>query len=141
MSIRVLLVDDEPDVRLVLAAMFAARDEWEVVGEAADGSQVLDAVARLNPDVVLLDLAMETPGDAVVPGIIRSAPECMVTVFSALPAADHRDRLLRLGAFSYVEKGELRSLPDLLEADYAEFRKALGGEDVIPRWVRGTVAS
>lgn len=141
MPIRVLIVDDDADVRLVLSAMFAARADWEVVGTAADGSQVLDALERCHPDVLLLDLAMETPGDAVVPCIIRAAPECMVTVFSALPAADHRDRLLRLGAFSYVEKGEMRSLPDLLAADYAEFRRAIEGEDVIPPWVRGTVAS
>ena len=132
--IRVMLVDDDADVRMVLAAMFSARENWEVVGEAADGSEVLDAVERCNPDVVLLDLAMETPGDVVVPSLIRRAPACMVTVFSALPASRNRDRLLKLGAFSYVEKGEMRSLPELLESDYAAFLRALEGEDVIAPW-------
>lgn len=134
MAIRVLVVDDDPDVRFVLRTALGLRDGWEVVGEARDGSEVLDVAERTRPDVVILDLAMETPGDVVVSSLIRSFPECMVTVFSALPAANHKERLLRLGAFSYIEKGQLSALPRLLEADYAEFRRALDGEDVLAPW-------
>lgn len=141
MRIRVLIVDDDPDVRLVLRSMLGSRDRWEVVGEAADGSEVLAAASQLHPDIVLLDLAMETPGDAVVPQLIRQSPACMVTVFSALPASQNRDRLLQLGAFSYLEKGQMRSLPDVLEADYASFLRALDGEDVIAPWATRLAAS
>lgn len=140
MAIRVLIVDDDPDVRFVLRTALGLRDGWAVVGEARDGSEVLDVAERTRPDVVILDLAMETPGDAVVSCLIRLLPECMVTVFSALPAAKNRDRLLRLGAFSYIEKGQLGELPQLLEADYAEFRRALEGEDVVARWARTSIA-
>lgn len=141
MAIRVLIVDDDPDVRFVLRTALGLRAGWEVVGEASDGSMVLDVAERTRPDVVILDLAMETPGDAVVPSLIRLLPECMVAVFSALPAANHRDRLLRLGAFSYIEKGQLGELPRLLEAHYAEFRRALGGEDVVAPWTLRLSAS
>lgn len=133
-AIRVLVVDDDPDVRIVLTAMLTSRDGWEVVGEAADGAEVLALAETLRPDVVLLDLAMDTPGDAVVPQLIRRLPACMVTIFSALPAVEHQDRLLRLGAFSYLEKGRMRDLATVLEQDYAAFRRALDGDDVVAPW-------
>lgn len=56
--IRVLLVDDDPLVRTGLRLMLGGAPELEVVGEAADGSEVADAVARLRPDVVLIDVRM-----------------------------------------------------------------------------------
>lgn len=139
MTIRVLIVDDDPDLRLVLGSVFGTRDGWEVVGEAADGSEVVPAAERLRPDVLILDLRMDTPGDVVVPQVIRRVPNCMVAVFSALPAARNRQRLLRLGAFSYLQKGRVEDLPAVLEADYAAFQQALAGEDVVPRWAYDAV--
>ena len=55
---RVLLVDDDPLVRAGLRLMFAGHPALDVVGEAADGSEVPDAVAATSPDVVLLDVRM-----------------------------------------------------------------------------------
>lgn len=62
MTIGVLLVDDDPLVRGALALMMGGRDDVTVVGEAADGRACLDAVARLRPDVVLMDLRMPVLG-------------------------------------------------------------------------------
>ncbi len=58
MSIRVLIVDDQGMVRTGFAAFLAAQADIEVVGEAADGRQAVEAVARLTPDVVLMDIRM-----------------------------------------------------------------------------------
>ena len=58
MTIRVLLVDDEELVRSGLRAVLDARDDIEVVGEAADGAVVVPLVARLRPDVVVMDIRM-----------------------------------------------------------------------------------
>ncbi|MGY1716014.1 response regulator [Geodermatophilus sp. SYSU D01106] len=58
MTIRVLLVDDEELVRGGLRAILDARDDIEVVGEAADGAVVVPLVARLRPDVVVMDIRM-----------------------------------------------------------------------------------
>jgi DNA-binding NarL/FixJ family response regulator len=58
MSIRVLLVDDEDLVRGGLRAILDAREDIEVVGEAADGAVVVPLVTSLRPDVVVLDLRM-----------------------------------------------------------------------------------
>lgn len=58
MTIKVLLVDDERLIRAGLAAIIGAEDDLVVVGEAADGTEVPDAVRRLRPDVVLMDVRM-----------------------------------------------------------------------------------
>ncbi len=57
-DIRVLVVDDHPLVRTTLAEILSHEDDVTVVGECEDGSQVVEAVARLQPDVVLMDLSM-----------------------------------------------------------------------------------
>lgn len=59
-AIRLLIVDDDPLVRAGLTFMFGAAEDIEIVGEAADGSEVDAQVARLHPDVVLMDLRMPT---------------------------------------------------------------------------------
>ena len=58
MTVRVLLVDDEELVRSGLRAILDAQDDIEVVGEAADGAVVVPLVARLRPDVVVMDIRM-----------------------------------------------------------------------------------
>jgi DNA-binding NarL/FixJ family response regulator len=57
-SIRVLLADDEHLVRSGLRLILEAEEDIEVVGEAADGAAAVAAVARLDPDVVLMDVQM-----------------------------------------------------------------------------------
>jgi DNA-binding NarL/FixJ family response regulator len=56
--VTVLLVDDDALVRAGLTMMLAGSDEVAVVGEATDGAEVEAAVARLAPDVVLMDIRM-----------------------------------------------------------------------------------
>ncbi|MER6800570.1 response regulator, partial [Amycolatopsis mediterranei] len=58
MSVRVLLVDDEPLIRAGLRAIVDSEAGLSVVGEAADGAEVPGLVARLRPDVVLMDVRM-----------------------------------------------------------------------------------
>ena len=58
MTIRVVIVDDQGMVRTGFAAFLNAQDDIEVVGEAANGRQAVEAVAELAPDVVLMDIRM-----------------------------------------------------------------------------------
>jgi DNA-binding NarL/FixJ family response regulator len=58
MSVRVLLVDDEQLIRAGFRMILGGEPGIEVVGEAADGAQAIAAVARLGPDVVLMDIRM-----------------------------------------------------------------------------------
>lgn len=56
--VRVLLVDDQQLVRAGFTLLFGVDDRLEVVGEAADGIEAVEAAARLQPDVVLMDIEM-----------------------------------------------------------------------------------
>lgn len=138
---RVMIVDDESTIRLLVRRVLERRPGWQVVGEAGDGWTALDVVEEVRPDVILLDLVMEGPGDKVLPPLLRLAPRCMVAVLSGQDADEHRDRLLRLGAFAYYPKKHLLELPDLLEADYDRFRRALSGEDVLLPWLHNPMAN
>ena len=61
-SIRTLIVDDEPIARRVLEEELEDHPDVEVVGEARHGEEALDLIARLKPDLVLLDLQMPGMG-------------------------------------------------------------------------------
>jgi len=76
MSTGVLLVDDEPLIRAGLRAIIDSEDDLSVLGEAADGAEVPGLVARLRPDVVLMDVRMPA-----VDGI-RATTHLMSTVDS-----------------------------------------------------------
>ena len=58
MSVRVLLVDDQALIRAGFRMILDAEEDIEVVGECADGTQAVDSVRRLSPDVVLMDIRM-----------------------------------------------------------------------------------
>ena len=60
--IRVLIVDDSPDIRDGLISILQASSDIEVVGEAADGSEAMGEIDRLQPQVVLMDAQMEGVG-------------------------------------------------------------------------------
>ncbi len=61
MSARILIVDDHEVIRQgVRSALSHARPEWGICGEASDGKQAIEAVQRLKPDVVILDVTMPT---------------------------------------------------------------------------------
>jgi DNA-binding NarL/FixJ family response regulator len=57
-TIRVLLVDDESLVRRILRQILASYSDMELVGEAANGEEAIAAVARLQPDIVVMDIRM-----------------------------------------------------------------------------------
>jgi DNA-binding NarL/FixJ family response regulator len=102
--IRILLADDHP---LVLVSVRAVLEEaeFEVVGEAQSGSQVLPLVSRTAPDVVLLDLIMPgMDGLQVLELLTRTRPGLPVIVFSACAEEEQVDLALRRGAHAYVVK-------------------------------------
>ncbi|MBW3658240.1 MAG: response regulator [Actinobacteria bacterium] len=124
-QVRVLVVDDGPDVRLLVRRVLARRPRFEVVGEAVDGLEAIEAAARLQPHVVLLDLAMpKLCGEEALPRIAEVAPASMITVFSASVDDELCDRLRAVGAFECYDKLELPRLPDLLADDYARFSQS-----------------
>lgn len=130
--VRVVVVDDEPDLRLLIGRRLQREPRFTVVGEAADIAGAIEAVADAQPDVVLLDLLLgaEHGRDAVGP-LMAAAPEAMIAVLTALPAEQQEAVLRAAGAFTYYEKSLLAELPGLLDEDVRLFRRALAGEDVV----------
>ena len=78
--IRLLIADDHPVVRAGLAGLFADEEGFDVVGQATDGAQAVELVAREKPDVVLMDLRMPVlDGVAATASIVCKALVCWPT--------------------------------------------------------------
>jgi signal transduction histidine kinase len=104
--IRVVLADDTEDVRHLVRVLLERAGGFEVVGEAADGVEVVEAAGRLQPDLVVLDLAMPAmDGLQALPRILKEAPHAKVVVLSGFQAEQISDEARRYGAHAYVEKG------------------------------------
>ena len=102
---RVLVVDDDPLVRAGLSMLLAGADDIAIVGEAADGSEVADAVAEHDPDVVLMDIRMPGLDGLAATELLRAhedAPE--VIVLTTFEADDYVLRALRAGAGGFLLK-------------------------------------
>jgi DNA-binding NarL/FixJ family response regulator len=72
-AIRVLIVDDDPFVRAALADRLSDEDDLFVVGMCGDGSEVVEAVARLSPDVVCMDVSMPLTNGLEATEAVRAA--------------------------------------------------------------------
>lgn len=112
--IRVVVADDARDLRLVVRLALEQDGRFEVVGEAADGNEVVDVCERERPDVVLLDLVMpRVDGWTALERLREACPEASVVVMSTIDEAVAADRALASGAAAYVQKSV--SLVDLTE--------------------------
>lgn len=104
--IRVLLCDDVGMLRELLRYELEEDDDLVVVGEADNGVDGVRLAAELEPDIVILDLAMPGLDGLEALELMRAAPNPpRVIVNSGFDAATMRDRVLALGAAEYVEKG------------------------------------
>jgi DNA-binding NarL/FixJ family response regulator len=102
----VLLVDDAEDLRDVLRLKLERHQGYEVVGEAGDGAEGIELARRLQPDLVLLDLAMpRMDGLEALPLIREAAPAAQVVVLSGFNENTMAQRALAAGARDYVVKG------------------------------------
>ncbi len=105
MSIRVLLVDDDPLVRSGLRMMLAGAEQVEVVGEADDGRGVLAAIDLHRPDVVLMDIRMPQLDGIAATRLVRAQPDPpAVVVLTTFDADEHVLRALRAGAAGFLLK-------------------------------------
>jgi DNA-binding NarL/FixJ family response regulator len=80
---RVLVADDSASVRSVIRAFLNDQEEIEVCGEAVDGLDAVEQAQRLNPDLILLDLAMPEMNGAEVASILKhKMPHVRIILFT-----------------------------------------------------------
>lgn len=113
---RVLIVDDSADIRLLVRMILDSESDFDVVGLASDGDEALATAIAVQPDLVLLDLAMPLrSGLDVLPELAAAVPDAVIVVFSGFPADDLARQAFEAGAHAYVEKGLIDvSFPTLL---------------------------
>jgi two-component system, NarL family, response regulator NreC len=105
---RVLIADDHALVRSGFRALLSAQLDLEVVGEAADGVEVVDVCRRLAPDVVLMDLTMPGRGGiGAIPDVRQACPNAKVLVVTMHEDEAYARQAWLAGAAGYVLKKSL----------------------------------
>ena len=134
---RILLVDDHAMVRRGIRLILAQHPaEFDVVGEADNGPAALEVIPKLNPEVVLLDVAMpKMNGVEVNQSISRNWPHVKVIILSMYKDSNYVRETLRSGAKGYVLKESVDA--ELLRA----VRIVAAGDSYIAPGVSNTVLS
>ena len=134
--IRILTVDDHPLILEGIANVLQRQPDMEVVGEASDGYEAIEAFAKWRPDVTLVDLQM--PGmngiDTII-AILEKWPTARCVVLTTYAGDVQATRALKAGAKGYLLKSMLRK--DLVET----IRIVHSGKSRIPAEIASELAS
>lgn len=103
--IRVVLADDEPAIRVGVAAILATDLDIEVVGEAADGHEAIELVRKHRPDIALLDVRMPRLGGLPAAAELATvAPEVAVVMLTTFDEDEYVAEALAVGAAGFLLK-------------------------------------
>jgi DNA-binding NarL/FixJ family response regulator len=133
MAVTVLLVDDNALFRNGIAQILQVDGRFEVVGQSARGDDAVVAAARLQPDLILMDLHMPgMTGDEAIRRIRRANAEIPIGVLTMFETQGYIKTALDAGASGYL-------LKDAKPADFCEAAMALamGNRDIVPHGVGG----
>jgi DNA-binding NarL/FixJ family response regulator len=124
--IRVVVVDDDPLVRAGLGLMLGGAPQLQIVGEAGDGAEGLEVIARVHPDVVLMDIRMPRMDGLTATGRVTEQHDPpKVVVLTTFDADEHVVRALALGASGFLLKDT--SPPLIVEA----IEKVAAGQPIL----------
>ncbi|RYL88912.1 response regulator transcription factor [Sporolactobacillus sp. Y61] len=124
--IRVVFVDDHEMVRIGVSAYLSAQQDIDVVGEASNGSEGVDMVLDLKPDIILMDLVMDQmDGIEATKQIIARWPEAKIIIVTSFLDDDKVYPAIEAGATSYLLKTSKASeIADAIRTTY-------GGQSVL----------
>jgi CheY-like chemotaxis protein len=115
--IRVLLVDDEPDMRMLVRLMLERTSDIDVVGEATSGEQAVSQAATLSPDCLLLDYMMPGSFDGIeTTRRIRAdhEPQPRIVMFTAYATPELRELATGVGVDLVLSKDDFTSVADAI---------------------------
>lgn len=117
-TIRIVVADDHPVVRFGVKNMLMNTDGFDVVGEAADGDQAVTETLELEPDILLLDLAMpKLPGLEAMRAIMSRSPRVKILLLTSTISTQQIIEALQIGARGIVLKDSVAGdLGDALHA-------------------------
>ncbi len=102
----VVVCDDQAAFRRLVAMVLDLEAGIKVVGEAGNGQEAIVLAEKLQPDVLLLDIAMpEMDGLEALPRVRAASPTTQVVMLTGVTATNARERALAAGASDYIEKG------------------------------------
>jgi two-component system, NarL family, nitrate/nitrite response regulator NarL len=111
--VRVVIADDDPDIRVLLRSLLDLDHRIEVAGEACDGAEALERFTELHPDVLVLDERMPgLYGLEVARRVLVDHPDQAVILCTAFVDDTVTSRAAELGVRSVLGKGEIHRLGD-----------------------------
>jgi len=115
-AVKVLVVEDVPELSRLLEMTFELDDRFEPVGSASSGGTALDIAAREKPDAIVLDVAIDgVDGIGVLPLLRRVVPDARIIIFTGHDDDALRQEAMDAGASEWVLKGgDLNRLLDAL---------------------------
>ena len=125
MSIKIILIDDHTLFRSGIKALLSRQNDFDVIGEAADGFTGIKLVEQMRPDIVLLDLDMPVMnGRETLAQILSSNPQQTVVMLTVSEDNDDLTECMRIGARGFLLKN--------INADFLldSIRKAVDGDNV-----------
>jgi DNA-binding NarL/FixJ family response regulator len=127
--VRVVLIDDHDLVRAGIRALFERLPRVDVVGEARNGQEGLDLIARENPHIAFVDISMPTlDGLTMIRRSVTDQPNVRLIVLSMYASESYVSEALRAGACGYL----LKQNADITELEVAIERVMGGGQYLTP---------
>ncbi len=127
-NIRIVVADDHPVVRFGVKNMLLSEPGFEVIGEADDGDDAITQVLELEPDILLLDVAMpRLPGLEAMRAIMTKSPRVKIVLLTSTISTQQIIEALQIGARGIV-------LKDSVVGDLAQALRAVLGGDY---WIGG----
>ena len=115
--IRVLLVDDEPDLLLLLGIRFDLEPDLHVIATARNGSEAVEEAHRLSPDLVVMDLLMPgTSGFEAITRLRAELPDLPIVAYSAVVSDFSKRQVERLHVPLVLKQGNSAPLIDVIRA-------------------------